>query len=142
MEALGRTLNPVAIGDGVYVNLRDYEGVTFLCYLAGAAGDTYTLVEAKDAAGTGAQNLATITRYHTSNGVGGVWTLNTQASAATVVTTATTAQNGMVVEVEQAELSDTYKYVKLTSTGAGLVTPILRDLEVQRKPANLASPVT
>ena len=141
MEALGRTINPVAIGDGVYVNLKDYEGVTFLCYLAGAAGDTYTLTEAKDAAGTGAQTLATITRYHTSNGVGGVWTLNTQASAGTVVTTATTAQNGMVCEVEQAELSDTYKYVKLTSTGAGLVTPILRDLKVQRKPANLASPV-
>jgi hypothetical protein len=141
MEALGRLLNPVAVGDGVYVNLRDAGGVTFLCYLAGAAGDTYTLTEAKDASGTGAQVLATITRYHTSNGVGGVWTLHTQAAASTVVTAAATAENGMVVEVEQAELSDTYKYVKLTSTGAGLVTPILRDLEVQRKPANLASVV-
>lgn len=141
MEALGRLFNPVAIGDGVYVNLRDAQGVTFLCYLAAAAGDTYTLTEAKDAAGTGAQVLTTITRYHTSNGVGGAWTLNTQAAASTVVTTAVTAQNGMVVEVEQAELSDLYKYVKLTSTGNGLVTPILRDLEVQRKPANLASVV-
>lgn len=141
MEALGRLVHPVAIADGVYVALKNAGGVTFSCYLAGAAGDTYTLTEAKDAAGTGAQVLATITRYHTSNGVGGAWTLNTQASASTVVTTATTAQNGMVVEVEQAELSDTYKYVKLTSTGAGLVHAILRDLEVQRKPANLVSPV-
>lgn len=141
MEALGRLFLPVAIADGVYVSLVNAEGVTFSCYLAGAAGDTYTLTEAKDAAGTGAQVLATITRYHTGNGVGGTWTLNTQAAASTVVTTAVTAQNGMVVEVEQAELSDTYRYVKLTSTGAGLVHAIVRDLEVQRKPANLISVV-
>ncbi len=141
MEALGRQFNAVAIADGVYVNLKDAGGVTFLCYLAAAAGDTYTLLEAKDAAGTGAQALTTITRYHTGSGVAGTWTLNTQAAASTVVTTATTAQNGMVVEVEQAELSDLYKYVKLTSTGNGLVTAILRDLTVQRKPANLASVV-
>jgi hypothetical protein len=141
MEALGRLILPVAIADGVYVSLVNAEGVTFSCYLAGAAGDTYTLTEAKDAAGTGAQVLATITRYHVSNGVGGTWTLKTQASASTVVTLAQTAENGMVVEVEQAELSDTYRYVKLTSTGAGLVHAIVRDLEVQRKPANLISVV-
>lgn len=141
MEALGRTINPVAIGDGVYVNLKKAGGVTFLCYLAGAVGDTYTLTEARDAAGTGAQVLATITRYYTSNGVGGVWTKQTQANGSTVVTTATTAQNGMVLEVEGPELSDGYKYLKLASTGAGLVTPILRDLTVQRAPANLASVV-
>lgn len=139
MEALGRLFNPVAIGDGVYVNLKDCGGVTFLCYLAGAAGDTYTLTEAKTAGGGSAQVLATIERYWTSNGVGGVWTLQTQAAASTVVTTATTAQNGMVVEVEAPELSDDYKFVKLTSTGAGLVTPILRDLHSQRKPSNLPS---
>lgn len=141
MEALGRTINPVAVGDGVYVSLKKAGGVTFLCYLAGAVGDTYTLTEARDAAGTGAQSLVTITRYYTSNGVGGVWTKQTQVNAATVVTTATTAQNGMVVEIEGPELSDGYSYVKLTSTGAGLVTPIVRDLQVQRAPANLSSVV-
>lgn len=141
MEALGRLINPVAVGDGVYVSLQKAGGVTFLCYLAGAVGDTYTLTEARDAAGTGAQTLATITRYYTSNGVGGVWTKQTQTNAGTVVTTATTAQNGMVVEIEGPELSDGYSYVKLTSTGAGLVTPIVRDLQVQRAPANLASVV-
>lgn len=141
MEALGRLVQPVAIADGVYVNLQNVGGVTFSCYLAAAAGDTYTLTEAKDAAGTGAQSLATITRWHTSNGVGGAWTVHTQAAAATVVTAATTAENGMVVEVEQAELSDLYKFVKLTSTGNGLVHAILRDLNAPRKPANLASPI-
>ena len=50
MEALGRTINPVALADGAYVSLRDVGGVAFSCYLAAAAGDPYTLVEAKDAA--------------------------------------------------------------------------------------------
>jgi hypothetical protein len=140
MEALGREFNAVAIADDVYVNLRDAGGVTFLCYLS-PGGDTYTLTEAKDAAGTGAQVLATIERYHVGTGVSGQWTLKTQAAGSTAVAANTAAERGTVVEVEAPELSDTYKYVKLTSTGAGLVTAILRDLHVQRKPANLASVV-
>lgn len=138
MEALGREFNPVAVADGVYVNLRDAGGVTFLCYLA-STSDTFTLVEAKDAAGTGAQNLVTIERYHTSDGVGGVWTLGTQAAAATVVKGAGASASGLVIEVEAPELSDTYKFVKLTSTGAGTVVAILRDLHVMRKASNLPS---
>jgi len=137
MEALGRVLNAVAVGDNVYVPLKDAGGVTFLCYLAAAAGDTYTLTEATNASAGGAQVLATITRYWTSNGVGGAWTLHTQAAGSTVVTAAATAENGMVVEVDVEELSDGYTHVKLASTGNGLVTPILRDLKVQRSPANL-----
>lgn len=138
MEALGRTLNPILIGDNKYINLKDGGGVTFLCYLAAAAGDTYTLTEAKTAAGGSAQALATITRYHTSTGDGtDAWTKRTQAAASTVVTAAAATQNGMVVEVEGVELSDGYKYVKLASTGAGTVVPVLRDLTVQRAPASL-----
>ncbi|WP_326646064.1 hypothetical protein OG884_15545 [Streptosporangium sp. NBC_01755] len=139
MEALGRLFNAIPIADNVYVPLRDVGGVAFLCYLAGAAGDTYTLTEARDAGGTGAQVLATITRYHTSNGVGGAWTLHTQAAGSTVVTAAATAENGMLVEVEDTELSDRYTHVKLASTGAGLVTALQRDLQVQRAPASLAA---
>lgn len=137
MEALGRVFNAIAIADAVYVPLKDVGGVSFLCYLAAAAGDTYTLTEAKDAAGTGAQVLATIERWWTSNGVGGVWTLHTQAAGSTVVTAASTAENGMCVEVEAPELSALYTHVKLASTGAGLVTAIQRDLHVMRKPSNL-----
>jgi hypothetical protein len=43
----------------------------------------------------------------------------------------------MVCEVEGTSLSDTYKYVKLTSTGAGTVTAIQRDLGVMRAAASL-----
>ena len=138
MEALGRTMNPILLADNTYINLRDGSGVTFECYLAAAAGDTYTLTEATTAAGGGAQVLTTITRYYTSTGDGtDTWTKRTQAAASTVVTAAAATQNGMIVEVDAVELSDGFDYVKLASTGAGRVTAVLRDLTVQRAPANL-----
>lgn len=133
MEALGRLINPLAVADDVYVPLKDAGGVTFLCVLA--AGDTYTLTEAQDASGTGAQVLATITRFYVSATVGAAWTKVTQAAASTMVTTA--SQDVAVLEIEAAELSDGYDYVKLASTSTGTVVAILRDLNVQRAPANL-----
>lgn len=140
MKAQGRLFGgPVLIGDGVYVSLKDCENIAFLCYLAGAAGDTYTLTEAKDAAGTSAKVLGSIVRYYTSDGIGGVWTEQTQAAGSTVVTTAVTAQNGMVVEVGADQLDDGFRYLKLASTGAGLVTVLQTDLDVQRRPSLLVS---
>jgi len=137
-KALGRLFNSTPAGDGKWINVREAGGVAFLCYLAGAAGDTYTLQEAKDSSGTGAQNLAAISEYYTNTGDGSdAWTRRTQAAAATVVTAAAATQNAMVCEVENTQLSDTYKYVKLTSTGAGTVNAVTRDLMTQRTPANL-----
>jgi hypothetical protein len=138
-KALGRLVNVTPAADGVWIALKGAAaGVTFSCFLTGAVGDTYTLQEAKDSAGTGAQNLAIITEYHTNTGnASDAWTRRTQAAAATMVTAAAATQNAAVVEVEGTSLSDTYKYVKLTSTGAGAVTAITRDLLAQRAPANL-----
>jgi hypothetical protein len=137
-NALGRLVNFTPAADGKWINLREAGGVLFECYLSGAAGDTYTLQEAKDAAGTGAQNLAVVTEYWTNTGDGSdAWTRRTQAAAATVVTAAAATQNAMAVEVAATSLSDTYKYVKLTSTGAGTVNANTRDLMTQRAPANL-----
>ena len=138
-KALGRLFNTTPAADGVWIALKGAAaGVTFSCYLAGAVGDTYTLQEAKDSSGTGAQNLAVITEYHTSTGNGSdAWTRRTQAAAATVVTAAAATQNAAVIEVEGTSLSDGYKYVKVTSTGAGTVNALTRDLTVQRAPASL-----
>lgn len=138
-KALGRLINYVHLAKGVYIDLKDCENVSFLCYLAGAVGDTYTLTESKDAAGTGAKVLAIITKYYTSNGVGGVWTEQNQAAASTVVTTANTLQNAMCVEVNPNSLDDGYSFVKLASTGAGLTTAVVTDLNVQRRPSLLTS---
>jgi hypothetical protein len=137
-KALGRTVNFTPAADGVWISLQDAGGVLFECYLTGAVGDTYTLQEAKDSGGTGAQNLAIITEYYTNTGNGSdAWTKRTQAAAATVVTAAAATQNAMAVEVQGTSLDDGYKYVKLTSTGAGLVFANTRDLMTQRAPENL-----
>jgi hypothetical protein len=139
MEALGRSFNTVPAADGVYVSMKDAAACSFICYLGGAAGDTYTLVEAKDAAGTGAQNLVAITQYYTNTGnATDAWVKRTQAAAATVVAAATAVQQAVVFNVDASKLSDTYKYIKVTSTGAGTVNALLHSLEVQRTPANLA----
>lgn len=138
MDALGREFNVLSLGDGKWINMKDVGGVAFACYLAAAAGDTYTLQEATSSGGAGAQNLACITRYKTATGDGtDTWTARTQAAAATVVTAAAATQNAMVVEVQPEQLSAGFSFIKLTSTGAGLVTGLLYDLKVQRKAANL-----
>lgn len=138
IAALGRLFNYRHLADGGYVNMRDAGGVAFFTYLAAAAGDTFTLQEARTAAGGSAQNLACITRFHTCTGDGtDTWTLRTQAAAATMVTAASAVQNGACLEIFPEQMSDGFKFLKLTSTGAGLVTAVLFDLEVQRAPANL-----
>jgi hypothetical protein len=132
MEALGRLFNVLPVADDVYVDLTDAGGVTFVGVLA--AGDTWTLTEQK-ADGSGDQVLATITRWHTAATVGAAWVLHTQAAASTVVTSS--SEDVVVIEVDAAELSDTYTQVKLASTSTGTVFAIQRDLHVQRKPSNL-----
>lgn len=135
MEALGRLFNVLPVADDVYVSLRTASAVTFVGVLA--AGDTWTLTEAKDAAGTGAQVLATMTHYYVSATVGAAWVEVTQAAASTIVTTA--SQDVVVVCINMAELSDTFDFVKLASTSTGTVFAIQHDLTVQRAPENLAA---
>lgn len=137
-KALGRLFNTSPASDGVWINLREAGGVAFVCFLTGGVGDTYTLQEAKDSSGTGAQNLACVTEYHTNTGnASDAWTKRTQAAAATVVTAAAATQNAAVFEVQGTSLSDGYKYVKVTSTGAGAVNAVTRDLMTQRAAESL-----
>lgn len=135
MHALGRLFNVLGTGDDAYVSLIQADAVSFICILA--AGDTYTVREATDAAGTGAQVLARITEYYTSRADGtAVWAKNTIAANSAITTTATT-QGLAVIHIGNVQLSDGYRYLKCTSTGAGLVIPLVHDLKVQRTPANL-----
>lgn len=134
-DGLGRVFNVLAVADDTYVSLKDAEAVSFVCVLA--AGDTWTLTEASDAAGTGAAVLATMDHYAVQATVGAVWQDLTQAAASTIVTTA--SQDGMVVTVNASELSDGKDWVKLTSTSTGTVVAILHDLKVQRTPSKLAA---
>jgi hypothetical protein len=132
---LGRGGNVLAVADDVYVPLRDAEAVTFVGVLA--AGDTWTLTEASDAAGTGAAALATMDHYSVQATVGAVWQDLTQTAASTIVTTS--SQDVVVVTVNAAELSAGMDFVKLASTSTGTVFAILHDLKVQRAPSKLAA---
>lgn len=130
-DGLGRVLNIIPTADGVEVNMKDAGAVTFI----GVGADTYTLQEATSAAGAGAQNLAVIERVSSNASAAGAsaWANADQAAAATVVTTA--AAVAFTVRAEQ--LSDGFSYLRVTSTGAGLVYAITHELHVQRKPENL-----
>lgn len=134
MEGLGRLFNVIAVADGVLVPMKDHAAISFVCMLA--AGDTFTLQEAQDAAGTGAQDLVKIDHYYGSNGVGGAWTRVAQTKAATVVIS---TYDCAVFSIDANMISAGFTHVKVTSTGAGTVVAIPHDLLVQRAPANLAA---
>jgi hypothetical protein len=112
-------------------SLRNASGVTFL--LIGATSGAATIQEHNAASGGTSQNLAAVTEYWTKNA--GVWTRVTQAAAATV----TAATGGLLaVFIPQGALSDGFTHVS-ASHATGSFVALLADLDVQRKPANLAS---
>lgn len=138
MEGLGRVFNVVPTADAAYVSMKQATGVTFLC--VGGNAETFTLAEAKDAAGTGSQSLATITQYYSNSAAVGATAWVKEAIAAGAVVTTTTAKPVAMIHVAAAELSDTYDYLRVSSSSTGTVVAILHDLVVQRTPANLAAP--
>jgi hypothetical protein len=135
MEALGRLFNIVPTADAVEVACRDCSAVTFV----GIGTDTYTVEQATDAAGAGAASLAVITRYFRSTSAAGaaVWTLVTQAAAATF---AATSSGIAVAHIDVKSMGDGFDYLRCSSAGAGLVIAITHDLNVQRDPRNLPAP--
>lgn len=133
MEGLGRSFNLAtsATTTKVRVNLKSSAGVTFV--LIGATSGNATINECNAASGGTEQALSKITRYYTQNN--GVWTKVTQAAASTV----TAATGGLLaVYVDGTWLSDGFTYVDVTHS-AGSFVYILQDLELQRKPENLAA---
>jgi hypothetical protein len=132
-EVLGRDINVLAVADDVYVPLKDCSGVAFIGF--NAAGDTWTLTEAKSAAGASSQVLATIERFHTQVTPGAAWVKGTQAAGSAVTTTG--SQDVICIEVLAPELSDGYTHLKLTSTSTGTVVAIQHGLKVGRAPNNL-----
>lgn len=130
MEGLGRVFNSVPTGDGVWINMRDSSSAAFV--LVGA--DTYTLQEATDAAGTGAQDLATIDRAYTNAGAVGAttWVETEQTAAATIVVAA-----NAVIHVHGTELSDDFDYIAVTAGATGAVQVFTYDLVTSRNPENL-----
>jgi hypothetical protein len=134
MEGLGKDFDVVAVADGVWLNLRDYEDVTFIGILSG--GDTFTVQEATAQDGTGNQDLDVIDHWYAQVDGDGTdsWTLEAQTPADAAVTE---ADDVVAVHVSAAMLSPGFGYIKCTATSTGVVIAILHGLKVRRDPANL-----
>ena len=136
MEALGRLFDAAMIADGAPVRLRNCSGVTFLC--TAAAAETYTVTYgATSAAATDPGDI--IDHYYVTLSEDGTtaWSkVDVDPANNTFLTTAG-VPNTVAIHVSTKSLPDDAKYLKCTSTGAGLVSAILHDLESQRGPANM-----
>lgn len=169
MEALGRLFDistgvvPVDLQTaqtGKRVSLRNAGGCTVVIFkAAGTAGDdpTFTLRQHTASSSGTSADLAVIDHYYlkTEATLDGdeTWVKETQSAAATIVDpggdgTSAEAQQIIAIEVDATELSDGYDYISLdtTDTGSnaqlGCVLYLLRDLTVQRAPANLVAPLS
>ncbi len=142
IEGLGRQYDVIPIAAGVAVNMDNCSGITFVC----TGNDTFTLTAATTFAGTyGLTSWTPITHYYTNTSTGGTahWVRATQAagSAATISSgTAVIELLGTQMPGLQEPGGTGDQYVKCTASSGGLVTAILHDLNVQRKPANLQIP--
>lgn len=143
---------------GKRVSLKNAGGVTIVVFkAAGTANDDPVLDLQQHTADTGGTtaDLDIIDHYYikqeaTLDG-DETWTRVTQAAASEVTLNATSAETQMIVviEVDARSLSDGYDYVSLDiadtgAAGAQLISCLylLRDLAVQRTPANLVAPLS
>ena len=138
MDGLGRVVNVVPIASGRGLALRDCSAITFVC----TGSDTFSLTTATTFAGTYRAGSfftpawAPISRLYLAAATNGsaAWTVSAIPAADN-----TGAQtNTVAFTVHESQLPDTYKYLKCTAGASGLVTAILHDLKVQRRPSNLA----
>jgi hypothetical protein len=147
MYALGRLHNAISspTTTAKYTSMQD--AATLTIYAVGASGATnLTVTVAKDAAGTSPLNYDGaaghgdgITLYWQQVGSTGLWTSTAQAAANTAPTTSGTGDI-LVVEINEEQLPDGYKYVAASHASATCVM-VLADLEVKRRPSNLRSPI-
>lgn len=164
MEALGRLIDIVAgcaptdavagAITGNRVDLKNAGGCTIVLVATGASTDLLQVDVQQATAATGGtiQDLDTPVRYYTKVATtfdgSEVWTLTTQAAASEIsVSTSASKQTILVIEVDSAQLSDGFAWLSLNVPDLGsngtrhcAVLYLLRDLQTQRKPANLVNP--
>jgi hypothetical protein len=133
MEGLGRLLDVVPIAAGNAFKFRGASAVTFVC----TGNDTFTLTVASTFGGSYATPGNLINHYYqrADTNATHAWTKQTQSLSNAVVQ----ASSGYTTafEVLTSWIADPNAYLKVSVGASGLVTAILHDLTVQRKPANL-----
>lgn len=138
MMGLGRVFNVVAAASGVAVKLKDYSAVTFITYEDD--GSTIATITELDSSGVESEQALDVDfEPHKAPGVGGTWTAMAEQDD-TVDLGDDTTNDMMHLTVSAEQLSDGYDSVECTVDG-GICIAILHDLQVQRTPANLASPL-
>lgn len=136
---LGRTYNLTysPTTTAVRVSLKDCSGVGF--YVVGASGTTtVTITEANAASGGTSQTLAGTFSYWTQASGTSAWTAGTGGVNGTSITTLNSATGALFVWIPQGALSDGFRYLAC-SHATGNSVYVLGDLDVMRKPVNLAN---
>lgn len=132
MEGLGRLFNVVPIAASRGLSMTGCSGITFVT----TGSDTFTVTVATGFAGSYATPGTLTCNVYKSSATNGsaAWVKdNTLITANTIVTTVSTS-----FHISGTFLPDLKNYIKVTPSGAGLVTAIFHDLVVQRTPPNLA----
>lgn len=141
---------------GKRVSLRNAGGCTIVIQTSGGSTDITDVDLQQHTAATGGTSgdLDVITSYHykseaTLDG-DETWTRGTQAAASEITNVGAASEELLlVIEVEATQLSDGYDYISIdvpdlgtngTRFCSGLY--ILRDLDTQRAPVNLAAPLS
>lgn len=143
MEGLGRLFNTIPIAASKPMKFRGASAVSFIV----TGNDTFTLSVASSFGGSYTQpsGFAPIRNVYWSTATDGTaaWQLTTLSPSVYTFkigsggTTGLTTAAAAVVTVFTSEMQDPYDYIQCVPTGSGLVTAVLHDLVVQRKPANL-----
>lgn len=135
---LGKDFNVVPLATGKHISMEDCEAITFVCYEDGGA-QAIAFKESID--GASEQVLPIFTEFYAGDGVGSVWTKQTQTKDDAWAKADTTPFDALVVTVPATALSPGFTCVECTIDGAGMCFAILHRLKVQRAPQNLPSPV-
>lgn len=135
---LGRVVNVIQNASGVSVPLTRARSVLFVTFEAD--GSTIATMTEVDSTGVNSEQALDVNfQPHKGPGVGGTWTAMAEQDD-TVDLADDTTNDAMALCVFAEQLSDGYDSVECTVDG-GVVTAIICDLAVQRKPANLASSI-
>lgn len=145
---------------GKRVSLKNAGGCTIVVIkAAGTAGDdhSYDLQQHTASSGGTTADLDIISAYYLKDEAtldgDETWSRVTQTAASEITEaggagTSAEHEQILVIEVDARQLSDGYDYISLNSGGEGSNAQlstclyILRDLAVQRTPANLAAPLS
>ena len=133
MEGFGAEGVGIPLASGVHIDMTNAQSVLFVGYEDGGATD---VVFKQSIDGTGTTALSNITRFFTSNGIGGAWEENTMTAGDTVEPNDDTDNDGWAVEILASQLSDGFNHVECTPD-AGTCVAYVRQLNVGRSPANI-----